>query len=411
MLKKLQHRFVAIAMFALSIMFLVQLVAVNVINLYQRDSETREILQVIADNNGVLPGGRENGGNFADFLNPFGKMEINIETPYSTRYFVVELMDNVVTKISTEHIAAVTEKAAYEYASEVYRKGAGFGVADSYRYYFKKGSQKSIMVFIDVTRELKLSFALMSISSIVTFITLCCILVPVWWLSKKALKPVEEAMEKQKQFITDAGHELKTPIAIISADAEVMELCQGENEWLTSIKKQTVRMNTLVKNLVDLSKLGEESDKKKHTVFDISEAVLDTASNFETTAKAMGKIFTYSAARDLRYNGNEEEIRQLISILCDNAMKYTDENGTIRLNMYKVGKNIQIDVFNTCDYVDPTKVNKLFDRFYRADSSRSRETGGYGIGLSVAKAIVERHKGKIRAVTEGTTAITFKITL
>lgn len=411
MLKKLQHRFVAIAMFALSIMFLVQLVAVNVINLYQRDSETRAILQIIADNNGVLPGGRENGGNLSDFLNPFGKLEFNIETPYSTRYFVVELRQNVATRISTEHIAAVSDRDAYEYASEVYRNGPGFGVIESYRYYYKEGPQKSIIVFIDVTRDLKLSFALMSISAMVTFITLCLILVPVWWLSKKALKPVEEAMEKQKQFITDAGHELKTPIAIISADAEVMELCQGENEWLTSIKKQTVRMNTLVKNLVDLSKLGEESDKKKHTFFNISEAVLDTASNFETTAKATGKTFTYSAARDLRYNGNEEEIRQLISILCDNAMKYTDENGMIKLNMYKVGKNIQIDVYNTCDYVNPSTVNKLFDRFYRADSSRSRETGGYGIGLSVAKAIVERHKGKIRAVTEGTTAITFRITL
>ena len=411
MLKKLQHRFVAIAMFALSIMFMVQLVAVNVINLYQRDSETREILQIIADNNGVLPGGNDTENALTSFLNPFGKLEINVETPYSTRYFVVELRKNVATRISTEHIAAVSDEAAYEYASEVYRRGPGFGVVGPYRYFYKQGAEKSIMVFIDVTRDLQLSFALMSISSIVTFITLCVILVPVWWLSKKALKPVEEAMEKQKQFITDAGHELKTPIAIISADAEVMELCQGENEWLTNIKKQTVRMNTLVKNLVDLSKLGEEADSKKHTVFDISEAVIDTASNFEATARATGKNFTYSAARDLRYNGNEEEIRQLISILCDNAMKYTNENGTVKLNMYKVGKTVQIDVYNTCDYVDPATVTRLFDRFYRADSSRSRETGGYGIGLSVAKAIVERHKGKIRAVTDGTTAITFRISL
>ena len=411
MLKKLRRRFVAIAMFALSIMFLVQLTAVNVINLYQRDSETKSILKTIADNNGVLPGGHESGNTLSDFLNPFGKLEINVETPYSTRYFVVELRKNVATKISTEHIAAVSDETAYEYAAKVYRKGPGFGVEGSYRYYYKEGPEKSIMVFIDITRDLQLSFALMSISATVTFITLLLILVPVWWLCKQALKPVEEAMEKQKQFITDASHELKTPIAIINADAEVMELCQGENEWLTSIKKQTSRMNTLVKNLVELSKVGEEADVKKHTFFDISEAVLDTASNFETTAKALGKSFTYSAARDIRYCGNEEEIRQLISILCDNAMKYTNENGTIKLNLYKVGKSVQIDVYNTCDYVDPATVPKLFDRFYRADESRSRDTGGYGIGLSVAREIVSRHKGRIKAVTDGTTAITFKITL
>lgn len=411
MLKKLQHRFVAIAMFALSIMFVVQMAAVNIINIYQRDSEVKAILKIIADNNGILPSGHDSESSLSDYLNPFGKLEINIETPYSTRYFVVEMRNNVATRISTEHIAAVSDSAAYEYASQVYRQGPGFGTVGSYRYYYKQGAEKSIMVFIDVTRDLQISFALMSISTTVMFLTFLLILFPVWWLCKKALEPVKEAIDKQKQFITDAGHELKTPLAIISADAEVMELCQGENEWLTSIKKQTVRMNTLVKNLVELSKMGEEIDSTKHAVFDISEAVLDTASNFVTSAKASGKSFTFSAARDIKYLGNEDEIRQLISILCDNAIKYTNENGTIKLNLYKVGKNIQIDVYNTCDYVDPQSAPRLFDRFYRADASRSRETGGYGIGLSIAKAIVDRHKGKIRAVTENTTAITFKVTL
>ncbi len=412
MLKKLQRRFVAIAMFALSIMFLVQLGAVNIINLYQRDSEVRSILQIIANNNGVLPNGYDDN-DIGEYINPFGKIEITIETPYSTRYFVVEMKNNVATKISTEHIAAVSASDAYEYASEAFQNGPGFGIIGPYRYLYKQGvgHEKSIMVFIDVTRDLRISFALMFISSFVTLIAFILLLFPVWWFCKLALRPVAEAMEKQKQFITDAGHELKTPLAIISANADVMELCQGENEWLTGIKKQTVRMNTLVKNLVELSKLGEMNDSSKHMQFDISEAVSDTASGFATAAEASGKQFNYFVAGDLKYTGNEEEIRQLISILCDNAIKYTDDGGIIKLGLYKIGKNIQIDVFNTCEYVDPASVSKLFDRFYRADSSRSRETGGYGIGLSVAKAIVDRHKGKIRAVPEGTKAITFKVVL
>ncbi|MCM1486038.1 MAG: HAMP domain-containing histidine kinase, partial [Faecalibacterium sp.] len=209
----------------------------------------------------------------------------------------------------------------------------------------------------------------------------------------------------------DAGHELKTPIAIISADAEVLEICEGENEWLTSIREQTVRLDRLVKDLVTLSKLDEEKAKPKFERFDISEAVLDSAMNFETLAKSKGLDFTINVAPDIMYNGNESEIRQLISILGDNAVKYCSENGTIKLSLYKSGKNICIEMFNDCDYIEKDKLERLFDRFYRADSSRSRETGGYGIGLSIAKVVVTRHKGKITATSSDSKSVTFKIVL
>ncbi len=413
MLKKLQLKFMIIAMFALSSLLFVQIFAVNVVNIYQRDSELRAILEIIAENNGHLPNSYIEGPhNYLDsLLNPFGKFEPDMETPYSTRYFVVEMRRNVVTRISTENISSVNDAQAFEYASQVYGEPPGFGFLEHYRYYYVVHGEKALIIFLDFQKEVDLVYTLVSISFIVSFITMVLILIPVYWMSKLAMKSVSHSINKQKQFITDAGHELKTPLAIISADVDVLEMCEGENEWLTSIKNQTVRMNGLVKNLVRLSKLDEMNKTEKPVRFSISDAVAETVSDFEAPAKSSAKEFILSIDKNLTYVGDEAEIRQLVSILCDNAVKYTNEGGSIRLSLSKSGKSIVLEIRNTCEYVDPSSVSRLFDRFYRADSSRSRDTGGYGIGLSIAKAIVDRNKGKIRATTEGTTAITFKVIL
>ncbi len=414
MLKKLQRRFMAIALFALASLTIVQTIGVNLINIYQRDSDIRTVLKIIATNQGVLPNNFDDDYDLGALLNPFGEYRINIETPYSTRYFVVEMMDNVVTKISTENAEKVDEKTAFNYASQIYNNEPGFGMVDFYRYYYTvTPSGKSMMVFIDMTRDIAQVAALATISVFVNIITITALVLLVYWLSKKAMKPVADSIEKQKQFITDASHELKTPLAIISANAEVLEMCDGENEWLTSIKNQTTRMNHLVKKLVELSKLNEMRDKGTHSTFNISTAFLDTAANFETSAAVANKHFSYSAADNLHYYGNEAEIRQLITILCDNAIKYTDECGHIKLSLYKSGKSVVIESYNTCEHIDPKTVSHLFDRFYRGDASRAREekVGGYGIGLSIAQAIVHRHKGKIKVSTTGTTGLMMKITL
>ena len=403
-----------IAMFALASLTIVQTIGVNIINIYQRDSDIRAVLKIISANQGVLPNNFNEDYNIGSFLNPFGEYHINIQTPYSTRYFVVEMKDNVVTDISTKYAEKVDDKKAFSYASQIYNNEPGFGTIDFYRYYYTvEPSGESMMVFIDVTRDIAQVVALATISVFVNIITITALVLLVYWLSKKAMKPVADSIEKQKQFITDASHELKTPLAIISANAEVLEMCDGENEWLTSIKNQTTRMNHLVKKLVELTKLNEMQSTDTHSTFNISTAFLDTAANFETSAAVANKHFSYSAAEDLKYYGNEAEIRQLITILCDNAIKYTDECGHIKLSLYKSGKSIVIESYNTCEYIDPKTVNHLFDRFYRGDASRARDekTGGYGIGLSIAQAIVNRHKGKIRVSTTGTTGLMFKITL
>ena len=403
-----------IALFALSSLTIVQTIGVNVINIYQRDSDIRALLKIISSNQGVLPNNFDDDYNIGSLFNPFGEYRISIQTPYSTRYFVVEMKDNVVTDISTQYAEKVDNKKAFSYASQIYNNEPGFGTIDFYRYYYTvEPSGKAMMVFIDITRDIAQVAALATISVFVNIITITALVLLVYWLSKKAMKPVADSIEKQKQFITDASHELKTPLAIISANAEVLEMCDGENEWLTSIKNQTSRMNHLVKKLVELTKLNEMQDTDAHSSFNISAAFLDTAANFETSAAVANKHFSYSAAEGLKYIGNEAEIRQLITILCDNAIKYTDECGHIKLSLYKSGKSIVIESYNTCEYIDPKTVTHLFDRFYRGDSSRARsgKEGGYGIGLSIAQAIVHRHKGKIRVSTTGTTGLMFKIVL
>ena len=412
MLKRLQHKFVGIAIISLVTIVFVELFSVNLVNIYQHDSDSRSILLLIAENDGVLPG--SNGSSAYNALwNPFGRSAMTSETKYSTRYFVVKLHENVVTATYTQNIASVDTDTAFDYAQRIYDNDRGFGFIDLYRYYYATDAEtgNSIMVFLDFEKQLVDSLTLASISFLVGLLCVALLSFPVYLLSKNALRPVRRSIEQQKQFITDAGHELKTPLAIISADVDVLELCEGENEWLDSIKSQTQRMDALVKDLVELSKLDEIAAETEHVNFDLSEAVLDTAMGFAPIAKSKELNFDVQVQPQLQYKGNEGELRQLVSILCDNAVKYCAPQGSIVLSLYKSGKNVCLDVFNYCEQVEREKLPLLFDRFYRADTSRSRDTGGYGIGLSVAKAIVTRHKGRITATTEDEKSILFHVVL
>lgn len=412
MLKSLRKRFIRIVYMALVLLVSVQIICVNAVNILQKDSEVKDILHIIAENDGVIPSNSSTDGYVSSFLNPFKRVQITIETPYSTRYFVVKLRGNVVTDMSTHNIAAVSDADAFEFASRVYNTGQpGYGFVDTYRYYYTLDSSKgtAMMVFIDVEKDMSSTMKFASISCLIAIVSMILLVFPVFFFSRRAMRPLQRSLEKQRQFITDAGHELKTPIAIISADADVLEMTQGENEWITSIKNQTVRLDRLVKNLVTLSKLEEEKAKPDFTVFDLSAAVKETAENFETLAKANGVEFIYNIAPSVKLRANETEIKQLVSILCDNAVKYTTEHGIIKVSVYKSGKNVCIDMYNDCEDIAEEKLDTLFDRFYRADSSRSRETGGYGIGLSIAQVTVQRNRGTIKAVKTKPCSITFKI--
>ncbi len=410
MIKKLQRKFIIITMASLLGVLLFLVGAINILNIYQMNSKINESLAYLAENEGKFPRFDK------DFMpkkgDPLFRFEPNEETPFQTRYFVVHMdEDRMVGNIDTGHIAAVSSQDARELAEKVMEHSASSGFEDIYKYRIVENNDGYMIIFIDCRDKLQTTEEIFAISCTVAFSVLVLMFLLVSILSKKAMKPFIENAEKQKLFITDAGHEIKTPLAIISANADVLEITTGQNEWITSIRNQTTRLDQLVKNLLVLSKMEEEQIKLSFQDFDLSAIVMRIAEPFSALAQARNKKLSIYIQPDVYLNGDVGSIEQLVSTLMDNAIKYSDDGGSIKISLTTGKKGKKLEVYNTTGELAVQNLDKLFDRFYRLDSSRSRENGGYGIGLSIAKSIVEAHNGKISVKSEDQHSICFTVRL
>lgn len=340
-------------------------------------------------------------GNF-DFITP--------ETPFSTRHFTVFFdSENNIKSTFTESIYSIDEQTAIEYAQRVVSGKKVRGWISNYRYKIFERASGTGVVFVDGSMNRS---ALMQSTTIAGCVLLGCaalVLVLIFLFSKRAVKPIAESYEKQKQFITDANHELKTPLTLILANVEIAESELGKNEWLDDIKAEGHRMTELVNQLVSLSRMDEENSSMSVTDVALGELVFDTVSEFEPLARDRGKGLSINIDRSVIYSGDEALLHRLVGILLDNAIKYCDEGGEITVTLEK-RRRIALTVENTYSAVGEIELNRLFDRFYRADKAR-RFTGGYGVGLSMAKAIAEKHKGEISAYKKDKDHIGFKIIL
>ncbi len=205
------------------------------------------------------------------------------------------------------------------------------------------------------------------------------------------------------------AHELKTPLTIISADTQVLEMDLGENEWLTDIRSQTSRLADLTNNLVYLARM-EEQLQMEWSEFDLSQVAQEVVEDFRAPAIQKGERLTAEIVPGLTMKGEEKTIRRLLTIFLDNAVKYTGEGGEIRLTAEKWHSQLRLQVCNTTEHMDKAALPHLFDRFYRTDQSRNSQTGGYGLGLSIAAAIVKSHGGKITASTEDEKSLLITVT-
>lgn len=327
--------------------------------------------------------------------------DMSPEAAFDTRFFTVTLSDDgTVDQIDTGKIAAVSSSTAGEYASSLYARNNTHGFIDCYRYQLVSTDNTQMYIFVNCERELGTFRSFLLASAGISVAGLFVVYLLVVFFSKKIMQPVAESYEKQKRFITDASHEIKTPLTIIDANTEVLEMTGGENQWTKSIRKQIARLTSLTEKLVFLSRMDEESTQLEMEPFAISDAILDTADPFLAVATSRGKELSIDIDPDLVYKGNEGSIRQLVSLLLDNAIKYSTDDGQIRLSFHTRGRNLVLSVWNTVENIEPGRHDELFERFYRADKSRNQKTGGFGIGLSVVSAIVRAHKAKISALSE-----------
>jgi len=409
MIKKLQQKFVLITMTSLLLVFVVIIGSINAINTYQMDKKADNIIAFLAENDGAFPEFEKQSDSFSILGLEF---QITAESKFETRYCVVKFnQDGSIEEPDVKHIAAISGTEAKEYATQILLTGKASGYNGIYRYRVLDTPTGVMVVFLDCRLQMHTQSAFLLISCDIALISFVVMFILVSVFSKKAIKPVIETFHKQKQFVTDASHEIKTPLAIISANTDVLELCNGKSEWTDSIRNQTTRLSSLVAKLLTLSKMEEEQPQLLFCEFSLSDAVNETAIPFKTLAETQNKKVEIDVAPNICLTGDEGSIRMLISILMDNAVKYASNNGQIKISLLRQSKSVRLEVFNTCENIDEKELAKVFDRFYRMDSSRARETGGYGIGLSIAKAIAQTHKAKITATCEQGNGVKFIVIL
>ncbi len=416
MVKKLRKKFVITATLSLLAILVVMIAIINFSNIRANVKDTDHLLSILATNDGHFPQTRPPKENRFDPQNPFSFESLNntrsAEMPFQSRFFVVWLDESGnIASTDLSQVAAISEEDAVEYGLLAASSGKEKGMIQSYRYQKATSSSgREFIVFVDMTVSLINIYNLLIRSVLVGLLALVAMFLLVFMFSTHAVAPVVESLEKQKRFITDAGHELKTPLAVISANIDVLELESGKSEWTASIRNQIKRMNSLVKNLLTLSRMDEERMRVVFSDFDMSSTVLDAATSFQALAESKGKLYQMDIEKDIHITGDQKSIEQLTSLLLDNAIKYSSDQGNIHITLSK-GKTISLEVSNTCDSVPEGNLDRLFDRFYRVDTSRSRETGGYGIGLSVARAIASSHGGTIEALKDGDKLIRFVVKL
>ena len=413
MVRTLQIKFVKTAMTAISVLLLAVICAISGIYSFDTYRKEKNTAEMLADSGGIpdfvkMKRDRQEGfepgphdmqrPEGTDSGNPFFDNRMSPDDVMAVRYFMIHYdTDGGIESADTGSIYSVTDEEAMEYGRQVITGGKQSGIIGHFMYCLKDNEDGKTAAFVDVSSQISSILSVIVISLVIAAIAWILMFVFVSALSRRAIAPIAENIVRQKQFVTNAGHELKTPLAIIMANTEALELFNGESKWTRNIKAQTRRLNDLMQNLLTLSKMDEADLNLPMQDFDIGELIGEAAAPFEEPAREKGLMLSVETPQ-ITVRANRGSIGQLIGILLDNAVKYTPKGGEISLTAFREGNSVILRQQNT---VSPDDIEedpeRLFDRFYRRDEARTQKKGGSGIGLSAARAIASANGAQISA--------------
>ncbi len=341
------------------------------------------------------------------YINVLDKKPVKADARY---FYITFDKDDKPRTINVDNISDISEDEALAIYHEAYDTGELDGFYNGYRYCIYEKEKRTIAVFVlrsNMIDDVKKTAVSLIEASCAGLAVMLLILI---FASKLIVMPIAKAHRKQKEFITSASHELKTPITVIRADVDILQMDDSDNEWLADIKKQAENLTTMTNNLVALARMDERNGNITRVDFPVSDLAGEVVHSYKALAIDSGKHFTYDIKPNLSCRGDAASVRQLFTILLDNAFKYSPENGNINFALSTSGSYITLCVTNDVEHIDKGLTDRMFDRFYRADSTSARITG-FGLGLSIAKAIVAEHNGSIKAKANGQHEIVIKAQL
>ena len=311
-----------------------------------------------------------------------------------TTFYTVAISDSgEVLEVRNAATTVYTDDELEAFALDVYKDGGDYGRKNNLAYYKADKGEYTLVTFMDNTVVNENALTLFRYTLIFGGAALVLFFFLSLFLARKIVKPLEESYNKQKQFISDAGHELKTPVAVVSANAELLSRELGDNRWLANIRYENERMGMLVTQLLELARTENVEPQKEH--LDFSRLVEGEALPFESVAFEKGLTLSSNIAPEINVDGNSTQLRQLVSILIDNAVRHSEASGEVYLNLSAEHGNAKLSVINKGNEIPKEERERIFERFYRMDTVRNGEDKHYGLGLAIAKAIVISHKGSI----------------
>ena len=399
MFKKSRRKIVAAIMSILVLLWVGTLGVIYASSYFEMKSRNEQLLKFHADMytlsgsfDGMKPPNRPFPGRNPGFDAGFAESPM---FQLSTFYTVAVSYEGDILEIENEPPTVHTDDDLERLARSIIKGGRDNGTENNLAFYKTDKEGYTLVTFMDNTIVNENAMTLFRYTLIFGGVALVIFFFLSVFLARKIVNPLEESYQKQKQFISDAGHELKTPVSVVSANAELLSRELGDNQWLQNIQYENERMGMLVGRLLDLARTEDTTPQMEH--INLSRLVDGEALPFESVAFEKGLVLNTNITSNIGVVGNSTQLKQIVSILLDNAIRHSKEQGEVWLTLTKEHGFAKLSVINKGDEIPEEQRTKIFERFYRVDTARNSEDKHYGLGLAIAKAIATSHKGHIEA--------------